>query len=53
VPPLLKEYIKLYQSHTPLIHKLHDKLLELIKGFLGCFIKPESLKLVGDGSKQI
>jgi hypothetical protein len=32
---------------------LHDKLLELNKGFFGCFIKPESLKLVGDGSKQI
>lgn len=51
VLPLLKEYVKVFQSHMPLIHKLHDKQLELVTSFLACFIKPESLKDASNSKK--
>lgn len=44
VLPMLKEYVLMFESATPLVHKLHDKQMELLKIFLGCFIKPEVLK---------
>lgn len=53
VLPLLQEYVKLFQSDSPLVHKLFDKQLELVKNFLGCFIKPEILKKVGNSTKKI
>lgn len=30
---LLKENVKLFQSNVPLIHKLHDKQIELLRDF--------------------
>lgn len=53
VLPLLKEYVKVFQSGTPLIHKLHDKQFELIKSFLACFIKPDVFASNGNSAKQI
>ncbi|GBN50602.1 hypothetical protein AVEN_5061-1 [Araneus ventricosus] len=53
VLPLLQEYVKLFESGTPLIHKLHDKQFELIKSFLGCFMKPEVLASLGDSTKKM
>ncbi|GBL78396.1 hypothetical protein AVEN_254150-1 [Araneus ventricosus] len=52
VLPLLQEYVKLFESGTPLIHKLHDKQFELIKSFLACFMKPEVLATLGDSTKK-
>ncbi|GBO16601.1 hypothetical protein AVEN_5364-1, partial [Araneus ventricosus] len=52
VLPLLQEYVKLFESGTPLIHKLHDKQFELIKSFLACFMKPEVLASLGDSTKK-
>ena len=42
--PLLKDYVQLFQSHAPLIHKLHDEIEALSRAFLGCFIRAESLE---------
>lgn len=42
VLPILQEYVKLFQSATPLVHKLFDKQQELFKSFLGCFLKAEA-----------
>lgn len=53
VLPLLQEYIKLFQSGKPLIHKLHDKQFELLKGFLACFVKPEVFRRIGNSAKKI
>lgn len=44
VLPMLKEYVLMFEHATPLIHTLHDKQMELLKNFLGCFVKPEVLK---------
>lgn len=43
VLPLLKNYVMLFESKTPLIHKLHDKQLDVFRKFLSCFVKPEAL----------
>ena len=44
VMPLLKNYVLLFQSSTPLIHILHDKQEQLLKEFLSCFVKPELIQ---------
>ena len=41
VLPLLKNYTLLFEKKSPLIHKLHDKQVELFKEVLGLFIRPE------------
>lgn len=33
----------MFESSTPLIHKLHSKQIELFRAFLGCFIDPKVL----------
>lgn len=43
VLPMLKQYVLLFQSKDPKIHKLHDEQERLIREFLSCFIKPEDL----------
>lgn len=53
VLPLLQEYVKLFQSGIPLVHKLHDKQFELIKSFLSCFVKPEVLTSLGNSIQKI
>jgi len=44
---MLKQYVMMFESKTPLIHKLHDKQIDLFKKFLVCFIKPEALLNAG------
>ena len=41
--PLLKSYVCLFQSKTPLIHKAHDEQEKLFKNFLACYLKSEYL----------
>ena len=43
VMPLLKRYVLIFQSKEPLIHKLHDEQIQVLKDFLTCIMKPESL----------
>ena len=43
VLPLLKNYVVLFQSNAPLVHKLHDRHEQLFRDFLSCFIKQEEL----------
>jgi len=43
VLPILQKYITFFQKKEPLMHELHTKQEELIKDFLGCFVKPEYL----------
>lgn len=40
---LLKTYVCLFQSKEPLIHVVHDKLEDLFRNFLACFVKPEKI----------
>lgn len=47
VLPLLKAYILLFQSSTPLIHILYEKQWDLLNNFLSCFLKPEVLEIIG------
>lgn len=34
-----------FKGSKTLVHKLHDKQLEVFVNFLACFIKPEHLKM--------
>ncbi|KAK5933428.1 hypothetical protein CgunFtcFv8_013911 [Champsocephalus gunnari] len=34
-----------FQESQTLVHKLHDKQLQVFVNFLACFIKPEHLKI--------
>ncbi|CAM4714558.1 unnamed protein product [Leuciscus chuanchicus] len=45
VLPIFKEYVMVFQESKTLVHKLHDKQLEVFINFLACFIKPEHLKM--------
>ncbi|KAJ4921189.1 hypothetical protein JOQ06_025912, partial [Pogonophryne albipinna] len=45
VLPILKEYVMVFQESQTLVHKLHDKQLQVFVNFLACFIKPEHLKI--------
>lgn len=36
-------YVKIFQSESPLIHTLHSRMVQLIREFLGLFIKPENI----------
>ncbi|XP_073710036.1 uncharacterized protein [Misgurnus anguillicaudatus] len=40
---ILKEYVMVFQSRDTLVHKLHDKQLQVFTNFLACFVKPEHL----------
>ena len=39
--PLLKQYVCLFETSSPMVHKLHDRQVELFRDFLSCFMKPE------------
>ncbi|XP_034534681.1 uncharacterized protein LOC117809114 [Notolabrus celidotus] len=40
---LLKEYVMVFQGSQTLVHKLHDRQLELFLAFLACFMKNEHI----------
>lgn len=42
--PLLKEYVLLFQSQRPLIHRLHERQEKLLRNFLSCFMQPNFVK---------
>ena len=39
--PMFKSYVCLFQSKTPLVHKLNDEQIKAFKAILNCFLKPE------------
>jgi hypothetical protein len=39
--PILKEYVLMFQTKQPMVHRLFDKQLELFKVFLAYFLRPE------------
>lgn len=41
---LLKEYVLFFQKREPVVHRLHDKQVDLLKDFLACFVTPASLQ---------
>ncbi len=41
VLPMLKEYVCIFQTSSPMVHKLHDKQEEVFKNFLACYVKHE------------
>lgn len=43
VLPILNRYILFFQKRESLMHQLHAKPEELLKEFLGCFLKPSML----------
>lgn len=43
VLPLLKDYVLLFQTKNPMIHKLHDEQERVFSDFLACCVKPETL----------
>ena len=40
IMPMLQKFVKLFQTNSPMIHVLHDKMNELFIDFVSCFIKP-------------
>lgn len=53
VLPLLKEYVCLFQTTEPLVHKLYEKQVKIFKRFLSFFIKPEVLNVKNILSKDL
>ena len=51
--PILKKYVCLFQSKEPLIHLVHDKLDELFRDFLSCYIKPDRIPASSHALKQL
>ena len=41
--PLLQRYVKLFQTAEPMIHRLHDEIVALVRHFLASFMKPEAI----------
>ncbi|CAK6975065.1 hypothetical protein NQZ68_031049 [Scomber scombrus] len=40
---ILKEYVMVFQGSQTLVHKLHDRQLDLFLAFLDCFVKAEHI----------
>ncbi|KAI4821042.1 hypothetical protein KUCAC02_028994 [Chaenocephalus aceratus] len=40
---ILKEYVMVFQGSQTLVHKLHDRQLELFLAFMACFVKAEHI----------
>ncbi|XP_064653112.1 uncharacterized protein LOC135503467 [Lineus longissimus] len=40
---MLKEYVCLFQLKEPMLHKIHDQQEALVRKFLSCFCKPETV----------
>jgi hypothetical protein len=45
VLPLFKSFVLIFEQHRPMVHKLHDKLVDTTRCFLACFLKPEVLNV--------
>ena len=41
--PLFKSFILMFEQKEPMMHRLHDEQVSLVRNFLACFIKPEYL----------
>lgn len=41
---IMKEYICVFQTKSPMIHKLHDFQVNAVRKFLQCFIRPEKMQ---------
>lgn len=52
VLPLLKSYVCLFQSSTPLVHKLYDKQETLMRQFLSNFVRQDKIKSGGGLASQ-
>ena len=44
VMPMFKSFILTFEQKIPMVHQLHDKMLETLKFFLSSFLKMEHLK---------
>ena len=43
VLPIFKSYVMVFQSETPIIHKVYLQQISIVKKFLSYFVKPEDL----------
>ena len=44
VLPLFKSFILIFESKEPLVHRLHEEMLSLVRHFFCCFVKHEFVK---------
>ena len=60
--PMFKNFILAFETKKPMVHKLHDRVVGLFKGFLQAFVKAQHLREcdknllhldVSDQSKQV
>jgi hypothetical protein len=51
--PILKEYVLMFQTKQPMVHRLFDKQLELFKVFLTYFLRPEVFTRSGKQMKTV
>ena len=42
--PIFKSFILTFEQREPLVHRIYDEQVELVKTLLACFIKPEYLR---------
>ena len=42
--PIFKSFIHTFEQREPIVHRIYDKQVELVKTLLACFIKPEFIK---------
>ena len=43
VLPIFKSFVLVFEQKSPQIHKVYDELTEVIRSFMGCFMKYESI----------
>ena len=51
VLPLFKSFILTFEQDEPMMHKLHEKLIDATRCFLTCFLKPEVIAV--DSPKKL
>ena len=44
VLPMFKSFVLVFEQKVPLIHRLSDEQMDLMKSFLSCFVKHKSVK---------
>ncbi len=42
--PMFKSFVLVFQKSEPMVHTLHDELVELAETFLACFVKRKKVK---------
>ena len=42
--PIFKSFILIFEQREPLVHRIYDEQVDLVKTLLACFIKPEFIK---------